>query len=305
MSIAPLTLSPRCGRWEGTPADEGGISLRSLASLAGPGRPSTSQAPTTAADAEARADEGGVWAWTVVMGSAVIFFVTLGLIYSFGVLQAELIARHYATASTLGWVSSTTVVLPPLLALPITSLVRRMSNRFVALLGALCTGLGYIATSYTFSRPLVYLFLAQTVFGLGYAFSFWSCNSLAGEYFERKRGLAVGIVYGGSGLGGAVFSIGLSKLISEVGLERGVRIAGCIALATLIPASFTLRRKTATPIARFQLAYLKQTNFLLMIAATGLMTFSLFVPPFYIPSYAVSAGMCVGVEGTSVCGEAS
>jgi hypothetical protein len=198
-------------------------------------------------------EEGGLWGWTVVLGSAVIFFVTLGLVYSFGVLQAELIARRFASASTLGWVSSTTVVIAPLMAIPITSLIRATSNRFVAFLGALCTGFGYIATSYTFSSSIVYLFLAQTLFGLGYALNFWACNSLAGEYFIRKRALAVGIVYGGSGLGGAVFSIGLSKLIDDVGLEWGVRTGGIIALALLIPASFTLRKKKELQISRLQL----------------------------------------------------
>ncbi|UZJ52530.1 hypothetical protein CBS101457_001850 [Exobasidium rhododendri] len=246
--------------------------------------------------------EGGLWGWTVVLGSSVIFFVTLGLIYSFGILQAELIARHYASASTLGWVSSTTVVLNPLLALPITILIRNTSNRFVAFLGALCTGLGYIATSYTFSRPVVYLFLAQSLFGLGYALNFWSCNSLAGEYFKRKRALAIGIVYAGSGLGGAVFSIGLSKLIDNVGLTLGVRIAGIIALAILIPASFTLKKKTQTRIPQFKLAYFRQTNFNLLIFATALMTFSLFVPPFYLPSYAVSAGMTAQTGAYLVAG---
>ena len=144
-------------------------------------------------------------------------------------------------------------MIAPILAVPITHLIRSTSNRFVAFLGALCTGFGYIATSYTFSTSIVYLFLAQTLFGLGYAFNFWACNSLAGEYFRKKRGLAVGIVYGGSGLGGAVFSIGLSKLIDDVGLEWGVRIAGIIALALLIPASFTLRKKKELRIARLQL----------------------------------------------------
>lgn len=238
-----------------------GIMLRSLTSRSSqrvehattPTNSSNSRIDQPSSTSEILEQEGGIWGWTVVLGSAVIFFVTLGLVYSFGVLQAELISRHYAKASTLGWVSSTTVVLAPVLAIPITHLIRATSNRFVAFLGALCTGFGYIATSYTFSSPIVYLFLAQSLFGLGYAFNFWACNSLAGEYFTKKRGLAVGIVYAGSGLGGAVFSIGLSRLIDGVGLEWGVRIAGILALALLVPASFTLRKRKELPIARLRL----------------------------------------------------
>lgn len=107
--------------------------------------------------------EGGIQGWTVVAGSTTMFFVVLGLVYSFGVLQSELLHRGYASSSTLGWVSSTTTCLMPLLSIPITALIRCTSNRFVGLLGALCTGFGYIATSYTFDKSVSTLFCAQTL----------------------------------------------------------------------------------------------------------------------------------------------
>lgn len=40
--------------------------------------------------------EGGVQAWLVVIGSCLSFFVTLGLVYSFGVLQSALLQRGIA-----------------------------------------------------------------------------------------------------------------------------------------------------------------------------------------------------------------
>lgn len=246
--------------------------------------------------------EGGLWGWIVVAGSTTIFFVVLGLVYSFGVMQSELLRRNYASSSTLGWVSSTTVVFMPLLAIPVTASIKLTSNRTIALLGSLCTGLGYLATSFTFDKPVVFLFLAQSLFGIGYALTFWSCNSLAGQYFVRKRGVAVGIVYAGSGVGGAVFSIILSRLITTVGLEVAVRIYGGIALVSLIPASFTLRSNKEVPVASFKLTYFKDTNFNLLILATALITFSLFVPAFFLPSYAVAAGMSAETGAWLVAG---
>lgn len=108
--------------------------------------------------------EGGIVGWSVVAGSTTIFFVVLGLVYSFGVMQSELLRRQYASSSTLGWVSSVTIVYYSLLAVPITALIRATSNKFVAFLGAICTGAGYIATSYTFDKPVAYLFVAQSIF---------------------------------------------------------------------------------------------------------------------------------------------
>lgn len=246
--------------------------------------------------------EGGLMGWIVVAGSTTIFFVVLGLVYSFGVMQSELLRRNYASSSTLGWVSSTTVVFMSLLAIPISAAIKLTSHRSIALVGGLCTGFGYLATSFTFDKPVVFLFLAQSLFGIGYALTFWSCNSLAGQYFVRKRGMAVGIVYAGSGVGGAVFSIMLSRLITIVGLEVAVRIYGGIALSLLIPASFTLRSNKQVPPASFQWSYLKDLNFNLLILSTALITFSLFVPAFFLPSYAVAAGMSAEAGAWLVAG---
>lgn len=55
------------------------------------------------------------------------------------------------------------------------------------------------------------------------------------------------------GVGGAVFAIGLSRLITRVGLELGVRIYGFIALGLLIPASLTLRQRKEVPAAAFDM----------------------------------------------------
>ena len=196
----------------------------------------------TSADNSPTAEDGGKTGWMVVAGASTMFFVTLGLVYSFGVMQDELVNRGVASSSTLGWVSSVTVVQNSLLSFPCNSVVRRFGNRRAGFIGALLVGTGYLSTSWTF-HSVPALFIAQGIFGLGYAFIFWASNSIAAQYFTRRRALAVGIVYSGSGLGGAVMSIILSNINKTLGLEMGVRILGIIAYVTLIPASFTLKAK--------------------------------------------------------------
>lgn len=53
--------------------------------------------------------------------------------------------------------------------------------------------------------------------------------------------MATGIVYGGAGLGAAVISLSLEKLITVVGLEMALKILGVLAWAICIPASYFLR----------------------------------------------------------------
>lgn len=227
-------------------------------------------------------------AWTVVAASTLFFFVTLGLVYSFGVTQRVLIERNFSSASTLGWVSSLTIVYAPLLAVPLQMLVLRKGNRFVGLLGAVCVGLGYILTSFCVgsgdpkgnpnqgatAKRIAPLMLSQSLFGIGYAFVFWACNSLVTQWFPPRRiGLAVGIVYAGSGLGGAVFSIALSALIKRIGLENSLRVYGALALALLVPASWFLKRGGQARPRNIRWAVARDRRFVFLLIATSLITF--------------------------------
>ncbi|KDN35028.1 MFS general substrate transporter, partial [Tilletiaria anomala UBC 951] len=239
------------------------------------------------------------------------FFVTLGLVYSFGVTQRVLIQRGFASASVLGWVSAITVVYSPLLAIPLQMLVLRWGNRITGQVGAILTGTGYIATSFCFSQQskgaskLAPLFLAQSLFGVGYAFVFWSCNSIAAQWFPARRvGLAIGIVYAGSGLGGAFFSILLSQLVERIGLENALRAYGALALGTLVPASAFLKTRQAERGQEMKIHWhlARDRKFSFLFGATSLVTFSLFVPPFFLPTYASSAGFSPNVGAWLVAG---
>lgn len=66
---------------------------------------------------------------------------------------------------------------------------------------------------------------------------------LPGTWFERKRGLAIGIVTMGSSIGGIVYPIMLFKLIPQVGFPWATRIQGFVALGMLvIPLSISKLR---------------------------------------------------------------
>lgn len=241
--------------------------------------------------------------WLVLASCTTIFFVTLGLVYSFGVMQAVLISRKYASASTLGWVSSLVVVCVSGLALPCTAVVAHLGSRNTALIAGIMIGASQLATSFAFAAPVWTLFLAQGFFGIAYALAYWSTNALAAQYFERRRGLALGIVYAGSGIGGAVFSIALSQLERRYGLEWAVRIFAFLGWVTLLPAALAVKEKFRPTMKTFAWRYFKDTTFDLIFFATALSSFSLFVPPFFWPTFASAAGLSPSVGAYLVAGE--
>jgi hypothetical protein len=65
------------------------------------------------------------------------------------------------------------------------------------------------------------------------------------QYFNKKRGLANGIVYAAGGLGGAVTSLAMDSLIQALGPAWTFRIVGILTLVTGLPAAWFIKQRTS------------------------------------------------------------
>ncbi|GAA5956637.1 hypothetical protein JCM8115_000631 [Rhodotorula mucilaginosa] len=242
--------------------------------------------------------DSGVLAWTQVASAFALFFTTMGGVYSWGVFQDALVAEGLAPSSTLAFIGSTQVSLEAIFAIPIGRLVGAFGPRRVAIVGSLFTGLGpVIAGSFVHSYGGLLVF-EGLMYGLGAALCFFSVATLPSQYFLRRRNLATGLVYAGSGVGGAIFSIITSQLLKRVSLAWTFRIIGLIMTAINLPAALTLKARAAKKPLRskekgqaFDLALFKDVRFILLLIGTAVAIFPLFVPPFFLPLYGTSIGL--------------
>ncbi|EST09847.2 Major facilitator superfamily [Kalmanozyma brasiliensis GHG001] len=275
-------------------------------------------------DSEVMAHEGGWQGWRVVVCAAAYFFFTLGMVYSFGIISEALVSAGAADAGTLGWVSSLTIVPMPIFSVPFTKAVSRFGNRAVAAAGAICVSVGYacfsicwIPTSHPklplgegvheglelrMARMVVFAFMV----GVGYGLVFFSTSQIAVGYFKSKRGLVIGIVYSASGFGGAACAMLLRVLANKVGLAWSVRILGITSGLVLLPSAYWLVphqvERSKRCVEAFRLSLFLDARFNLLLVATALGTFPLFVPPFLLPTYAKSAGFSPNTGAWLVAG---
>jgi MFS family permease len=63
------------------------------------------------------------------------------------------------------------------------------------------------------------------------------------QYFKAKRGIAYGIVHGGTGLGGAVLSFLINALIQKLGVAWAYRAIGILTLVTTAPVAFLIKER--------------------------------------------------------------
>jgi MFS family permease len=139
--------------------------------------------------------------------------------------------------------------------------------------------------------------LAQGVLGgISMGMTMAPCMAATGQYFNKKRGAALGLAISGSSIGGVVFPIALSKLLSHENLGFGwtIRILGFIMTALILPACLAIRARLPPRKGKLFLpAAFKEKQYVALIAAVSLMIFGMFMPFFYLPTFALSKGMSV------------
>ncbi|KAJ5100325.1 hypothetical protein N7456_006377 [Penicillium angulare] len=123
------------------------------------------------------------------------------------------------------------------------------------------------------------IFLAQGLgFGIGAGGVFTTSMVCVGQWFVKRRGLAVGIASCGSSFGGVIFPIFLNKVIEDVGFYGAVRytalFVGVLLAAACLMVRARLPRKTwnrKTP--WFDVSLFKQKQFALLTVGTYLVMF--------------------------------
>lgn len=158
------------------------------------------------------------------------------------------------------------------------------------------------ALSYVFSIMMTSLckeyyqfILAQGLLG-GLSIGMLLSPSLAvtGHYFQKNRAKAMGVVVAGSSLGGVLIPIMLTKMFPNPNLHFGwtMRIVGFFMLAILAPSCYAIRPRLPPRRGRFLLPRaFTELPYVAMVAGIFMLLLGVFVPMFYLPSYAISHGM--------------
>ncbi len=137
--------------------------------------------------------------------------------------------------------------------------------------------------------------LAQgLVGGVGIGMSITPAVAATGQYFQKNRAAVMGLAIAGSSLGGVIFPIMLAKMLPNPRLQFGwtIRICGFIMLVIMgLSCAVTKARLPPRKAKLFLPAAFKEVPFVTLIAASFMMLLGIFIPPFYLPSFAISNGM--------------
>ncbi|RSM07900.1 hypothetical protein CDV31_008392 [Fusarium ambrosium] len=173
--------------------------------------------------------DGGVRAWTQVAMGWIVIFTTWGYVNSFGSFQSYYTSVLPQSSFDISWIGSLQVWL--------TFFGSAFSGRLLDaglfvptfLIGSTMQLLGIFLMS--ISTKYWQLMLTQgllTGFGGGIIFS--PSLALVATYFDKRRGIAIGLVTTGNSIGGLVYPLVVRELLPILGMPWTTRVLGFINL---------------------------------------------------------------------------
>lgn len=185
----------------------------------------------------AKFPEGGARAWLVVLAAWLVLLCDFGLLNSTGAIQSW-IEPHiliHNTTTQISWIFSIYCFLTfggTMISGPIFD---RYGAKTVLIFGTVMLVGGLFATA---SCTKLYQFILSfsVCCGLGCSFMTSPCVGCIGHYFNKRRGLAMGVAMSGASLGGVVWPLLCRGLYTKIGYVWTIRTLAFIFLGLMIVA---------------------------------------------------------------------
>lgn len=224
-------------------------------------------------------------------------FIVFGVGFTYGVFQEF----YLSPEGPLSHENAATVALIGTLATSITymgavfqSTVRQyVPTNISMLIGGIVLSMGLICASWC--KEIWQFALTQGImFGLGSSATYTPSVVFAPLYFNKHRGIAMGIVFSGTGFGSLTFAFLTRYLIVHVGWQWAVRILGLIAMVVTMVCSqfvqphpnFLSRRGTILVSS----SVLMSNKFALQMLCGLLQAIAYLIPLVYMASYGTTLG---------------
>jgi MFS family permease len=259
----------------------------------------------------------------IVAASTTLVFTVCGIGFAFGVYQEtyERLSHdptspfHGASPAMIDLIGTLAISLMTIGAPYATAWTKSFNPPNVIWCGGLVFSVALLLASFsqqTWHAQLTQGFLA----GLGTCLTYMPAVTVAPTWFTARRGLAMGIVLSGTGLGGVAWAPLLHALISHTGWRNSLRISSAISFvlisiaapilrweanaASRFAAESSSRNSTPTsysakilrlfkvPLLDFKIA--RSRKFLAQALSAALQSAAYYTPVFFFASYATTLG---------------
>jgi len=186
------------------------------------------------------------YAWVIVASCAVMIGVTYGLNYSFSVFFKPLADYFSWSRETVSLVYSVALLFRGAVSIGTGWLADRYGARAVMLGCGVLMGAGFLLSSRV--TQLWQFFLTYGVIeAIGLSGTFGVGTAIVSRWFDERRGLALGIVASGSGVGTLFLVPASERLVAAMDWSQAFVVVGIIAGVAMVAAAALLREPPEPP----------------------------------------------------------
>lgn len=180
------------------------------------------------------------YSWVIVAVCTLMIAVTYGMLYSYSVFFKPLGDYFHWDRATLSAIYSISFIIRGACSVGVGWLADRYGAAKIMAFCGFMLGLGLALSSRVTALWQFYLTYGF-IEAIGLSGTFGIGTAMVSRWFTKNRGLALGIVSTGSGIGTLLIVPGAERLISAAGWSKTFLICGVAAGAVMIAASFFLR----------------------------------------------------------------
>ncbi|HNR13424.1 MAG TPA: MFS transporter [Thermodesulfobacteriota bacterium] len=174
------------------------------------------------------------YGWWVVLAAFVSVFIGVGVgVFTFGVFFKDLIQEFGWNRATLSIASTIYVLIGAVVGPFMGTLNDKYGSRLVMTLGTCIMAASLIGLSWM--KDLWYLYVMYGLMGIGFCGLYISAMAVVSNWFIRKRGTALGLMFMGIGAGGLVLAPLTNYFILSFGWRTAYILLGVITLLLAVP----------------------------------------------------------------------
>jgi MFS family permease len=260
------------------------------------------------------------YGWVIVAVCTLMIAITYGLMYSYSVFFKPLAEHFNWDRATVSSVYSVSFIIRGAVAIGIGWLADRYGSAKLMAFCGFMLGLGLVLSSYV--RELWQLYLTYGLIeAIGLSGAFGIGTAMVSRWFTKNRGLALGIVSTGSGLGTLFIVPGTERMVNAFGWSQTFVVCGVAAGVVMMATAFLLRpaSRSASPIdkgaaimagasdravnAPAEMALgrvVRDSRMILFMGAILLFFFGIQIIMVHLVSYATDAGISPLVAATFI-----
>jgi MFS family permease len=236
--------------------------------------------------------------YLIVLAGFMANFFVFGIGFTYGVFQDFYLSEngplHGSSVSAVSIIGTLGTCLTYMLTIFNSYLTKYLKIRELMMMGTLILSLGLICASFCHST-WQFALTQGVMFGLGSSITYIPPVVCAPPYFAANRGIAMGIIFSGTGIGGLAMAPLTRWLISAVGWQMALRILGLIAFVCTFPTSFMVKPCETAAISRedgrlLNLRVAKSWKFALQMAGGTLQAAGYLIPLFFMSEYGQTLG---------------